>query len=90
MARLNGYRAMQGSQQYIYDGDFIDWAYGDQHIFAFTWEMYPQWGCACGGFRPPQSVIARETERNRDAALYLFEQADCPYRAAGLAANYCS
>jgi murein tripeptide amidase MpaA len=90
MASLNGYKAMQGSTMYIYDGDFIDWAYGDQHIFAFTWEMYPGWGCGCGGFHPSDSVIARETKRNRDAALYLFEQADCPYRAAGLASTYCS
>jgi carboxypeptidase T len=89
MAALNGYHAMQGSQMYIYDGDFIDWAYGDQHIFAFTWEMYPGWGCKCGGFRPPDSVIGRETSRNADAALYLFEQADCPYRQAGLASTHC-
>jgi hypothetical protein len=89
MARLNGYKAMQGSQMYIYDGDFIDWAFGDQHIFAFTWEMYPKWGCACGGFKPDDSVIKRETKRNTDAALYLFEQADCVYRQAGLAGAYC-
>jgi hypothetical protein len=89
MARLNGYKAMQGSQMYIYDGDFIDWAFGDQHIFAFTWELYPPWGCACGGFKPPDSAIARETKRNTDAALYFFEQADCTYRQAGLAAAYC-
>jgi len=90
MASLNGYRAMQGSQMYIYDGDFIDWAYGDQHIFPFTWEMYPKWGCGCGGFHPPDSVIGRETSRNTEAALYLFEQADCPYREAGLAVGHCS
>jgi carboxypeptidase T len=89
MASRNGYKAMQGSSMYIYDGDFIDWAYGDQHIFAFTWELYPAWGCACGGFKPPESVIGPETSRNTDAALYLFEQADCPYRSAGLAAKYC-
>jgi len=80
---------MQGSQMYIYDGDFIDWAFGDQHIFAFTWELYPPWGCACGGFKPPDSVITRETTRNTDPALYFFEQADCTYRQAGLASSYC-
>ena len=90
MASLNGYRAMQGSDMYIYDGDFIDWAYGDQHMFAFTWEMYPRWGCGCGGFHPPDTVIARETTRNTNAALYLLEQADCPYRSAGLGAAHCS
>jgi len=90
MASLNGYHAMQGSHMYIYDGDFIDWVYGDQHIFGFTWEMYPGWGCGCGGFHPPDTVLQQETTRNRDAALYFFEQADCPYSAAGLATKYCS
>ena len=78
MASLNGYKAMQGSQMYIYDGDFIDWAYGDQHIFAFTWEMYPRWGCKCGGFHPPDAVIARETSRNANAALYLLRAGRLP------------
>lgn len=90
MASLNGYKAMQGSSMYIYDGDFIDWAYGDQHMFAFTWEMYPKWGCGCGGFHPPDGVLRHETTRNRDAALYFLEQADCPYREAGLAVGHCS
>jgi murein tripeptide amidase MpaA len=90
MASLNGYRAMQGSQMYIYDGDFIDWAYGVQHIFGFTWEMYPKWGCGCGGFHPPDTVLPRETQRNRAAALYFFEQADCPYSQAGLSTTHCS
>jgi murein tripeptide amidase MpaA len=90
MANLNGYRAMQGSAMYIYDGDFIDWAYGDQGIFAFTFEMYPRWGCRCGGFKPPDSIIERETSRNTDAILFLLEQADCPWRPAGLAAAHCA
>ena len=90
MASLNGYRAMQGSQMYIYDGDFIDWAWGNQHIFSFTWELYPKWGCGCGGFHPSDTAINAQTSRNTDAALYLFEQADCPYREAGLAPTYCS
>ncbi|HEY7024933.1 MAG TPA: M14 family metallopeptidase [Candidatus Limnocylindrales bacterium] len=89
MASLNGYKAMQGSKMYIYDGDFIDWAWATQHIFAFTWELYPKWGCGCGGFHPPDSSIQAQTSRNLDAALYLFEQADCPYREAGLT-SYCS
>ena len=62
MASLNGYHAMQGSQMYIYDGDFIDWAYGDQHIFAFTWEMYPG-----VGLRLRRLPSARLGHRARDA-----------------------
>jgi len=90
MAGLNGYKAHQGSDSYIYSGDFPAWAYGDQRTFVFTIEMYPRWGCdGCHGFYPPYSVVQRETERNREAALYLLEQADCPYRAAGLAADNC-
>lgn len=91
MASLNGYGAMQGSNMYIYDGAFIDWVYGDQRIFPFTFEMYPPWGCkGCGKFHPPDSVIARETKRNRAAVLYILEQAGCPYREAGLAGEYCA
>lgn len=90
MAARNGYRAKQGSDSYIYDGDFSAWAYGDQRIFTWTFEMYPGWGCdGCGGFRPPDDVIERETTRNRGAVLYILEQADCPYRAAGLGATHC-
>ncbi len=89
MATLNGYHAMQGSAMYIYDGAFIDWAYGDQHIFPFTYEMYPGWGCGCGAFHPPDTVLFRETRRNRDAVLWFLEQADCVYREAGLAGAHC-
>ena len=90
MAALNGYRARQGSDSYIYSGDFPAWAYGDQRTFVFTLEMYPPWGCdGCGGFYPPDSVLQRETTRNTETVLYLLEQADCPYRAAALARTNC-
>ena len=90
MASLNGYKAHQGSDSYIYSGDFPAWAYGDQRTFVFTLEMYPPWGCTgCGGFYPPDTVITRETTRNRETVLYLLDQADCPYRSAGLAQTNC-
>ncbi|MEX2548375.1 MAG: M14 family zinc carboxypeptidase, partial [Chloroflexota bacterium] len=90
MAALNGYRAKQGSDSYIYSGDFPAWAYGDQRMFVYTFEMYPKWGCnGCGGFRPPDEVLRRETTRNTEAVLHFLEQADCPYRAAGLGATHC-
>ena len=38
---------------------------------------------------PPDELIARETKRNWKPSLYLVEQADCPYRAIGMAAEYC-
>jgi carboxypeptidase T len=84
MASLNGYRARQGSDSYLYAGDFPAWAYGDQRLFVFTLEMYPPWGAKAGGFYPIGSIVDAQLERNRDAALYFLEQADCPYRAAGL------
>jgi hypothetical protein len=90
MAALNGYKSKQGSDSYIYDGDFPAWAYGDQRMFVYTFEMYPRWGCnGCGAFKPPDEVIERETTRNRDAVLYFLEQADCVYRAAGLGDTHC-
>ncbi|HSH21262.1 MAG TPA: M14 family zinc carboxypeptidase [Candidatus Caenarcaniphilales bacterium] len=89
MAELNGYRPMQGSDLYIYSGDFVAWAYGVHRIVGFTFEMYPPHGANAGGFYPDPSVIGPETRRNRTAALYLLEQAACPYRAAGLGGTHC-
>ena len=86
MAELNGYRAEQGSDLYIVDGDQDDWAYHDQRIFALTIEM-------AAGSRirqyPSASEVAADLERNRPAVLLLLEQADCPYRLAGLGATRC-
>jgi carboxypeptidase T len=87
MAQTNGYTAQQASDLYITDGDMTDWAYGTHKIFAFTFEMYPK--TSNPGFYPPDEVISRETSRNREAALYLAEQADCPYRTIGKQAQYC-
>ncbi|HUR16026.1 MAG TPA: M14 family zinc carboxypeptidase, partial [Candidatus Limnocylindrales bacterium] len=90
MAALNDYVAHQGSDSYIYDGDFPAWGYGNQRVFVFTFEMYPPFGCnGCGGFKPPDELIERETTRNRTAVLYLLEQSDCPWRSAGLGWSNC-
>jgi carboxypeptidase T len=90
MASRNGYVAKQSSSLYITDGDHIDWAYGRQRIFIYTFELYPrdpvpQWD----GFYPPDEVIARETARNREAILYLISEAGCPYRSIGKAQTHC-
>lgn len=85
-AALNGYAAHQASDLYIADGVQHDWMYHDQRIFQFTFEMGP------GGdpnFYPSQDKIGRLTSVNRGAVLYMLEQADCPWRAAGLASTYC-
>jgi len=86
MAALNGYRAEQGSDLYITDGDSGDWAYYRHRVFMYAFEMAPG---AQKRYYPTQAELANDLERNRPAVLYLFEQADCPYRAAGLGATHC-
>jgi carboxypeptidase T len=88
MAATNRYTAEQSSALYITDGDLLDWLWGTYKIFAYTFEMYPT-SSSQGGFYPPGSVIARETSRNKEAALLLAEAADCPYKMIGKQAQYC-
>jgi len=87
MAATNGYRARQSSDMYPTYGDQIDWMYGTQRIFSFTFEMFPRTGTSRR--HVPDERIARETRRNREAVLYLMEMADCPYRAIDKAASFC-
>ncbi len=87
MASSNGYTPEQSSDLYIVDGDMTDWAYGEHNIFAFTFEMYPKGSNP--GFYPPDEVIDRETERNREAIVYLTDIAACPYDAIGKGSQYC-
>lgn len=49
--------------------------------------MYPS-SAGAGGFYPKDSVIPKETSRNREAVLQL-ETADCVYRAIGKEEQYC-
>ncbi|MFF1410953.1 M14 family metallopeptidase [Streptomyces sp. NPDC058289] len=88
MAASNGYTPEQSSDLYITDGTIDDWLWGNQKIFAYTFEMYPT-GSGGGGFYPPDEVIDRETARNKDAVLQLLENADCMYRSIGKQAQYC-
>ena len=69
MAATNGYTPEQASDLYITDGSIDDWLWGDQRIFAYTFEMYPS-SFGGGGFYPPDEVIDRETSRNKAAVLY--------------------
>jgi hypothetical protein len=87
MASSNGYTPQQASDLYITDGTYDDWAYGVHKIFAYTFEMFPVGSNP--GFYPPDEVIAAQTSRNREAVLYLAEQADCVYRVIGKQAQYC-
>lgn len=83
MAGTNGYTPQQSSDLYITDGSIHDWMWGEQRIYSYTFEMYPT-SFGGGGFYPPDEVIDRETNRNREAVLILLEYADCPPRAIGL------
>jgi len=85
-ATLNGYTAMPASQLYIADGTQHDWSYYEQRIFHFTFEMGP----SAVNFYPTPDRIGPLTSANRGAVLYLIEQADCPWREAGLAGAHCA
>ncbi len=89
MAKTNGYTPEQSSDLYVTDGDEIDWLYGVEHIFSFTFELYPKAGSDTAPVYSPESVIAPQTARNRAAILYLISEAACPYAAIGKAAQYC-
>ena len=57
MAARNGYKAEQSSDLYITDGDQIDWLYGSQRIFSFTWELYPpETSTVWGDHYPPDEI----------------------------------
>jgi len=85
MASTNGYTAMQSSSLYVTDGDEIDWAYGHEHIFMYTMELYPSHSQVStdARFYPPDEVIGPQTERNKAAILILLEAASCPYAFIG-------
>jgi len=91
MARLNGYTPMQSSSLYITDGDEIDWAYGHERIWMYTFEMYPSHAKVSSDarFYPPDELIARETNRNKEAVYYLLERAWCPYAVIGKSTQDC-
>jgi len=87
LASLNGYTPEQGSDLYRVPGDQDDWAYHTWGIFPITFEMKPG---AAKRYYPTESELDTDIGNNKTAVLYLFEQADCPYRDAGLAAGHCS
>jgi hypothetical protein len=86
LSAINGYKPEQGSDLYLVSGDQDDWAYHEHSIFAFTFEMRRG---ALKRYYPTQSELATDINNNRPAVLELLEQADCPYRAAGLEATHC-
>lgn len=80
MSETNGYISQQVSNVSAVSGSFVDWAYGRHGIFAYAFEMYPV--TSNPGFYPEDESIKRETERNKQAALYLAEKAAEPRAGA--------
>ena len=90
MAALNGYKAQQSSDLYITDGDQIDWLYGTQRIFSFTWELYPpETATVWGDHYPADENIAPQTARNRAALLYFINAGGCPHSTVGRTRQDC-
>jgi len=89
MASMNGYTAGQSSHYASSDGDEIDWMYATYRIFSFTFELYPDQSVGASSEYEPDTIIAAQTARNREALLYLIDAAGCPYAAIGKAAQYC-
>jgi DNA-binding transcriptional LysR family regulator len=90
MSSMNHYGYEQSSLLFPSDGDEIDWMYGRQGIFSFTFELYPTAAEAGRGIvYIPDEAIAKQTARNRGALLYLIDAAACPYAAIGKAGQYC-
>ncbi len=84
MAARNGYEAEQSSDLYITDGDQIDWMYGTQRIFSFTWELYPpETSTVWGDHYPADENIAAQTANNRAALVYFLRFGWCPYSVLG-------
>jgi carboxypeptidase T len=90
MAARNGYKPMQSSDLYITDGDQIDWMYGRERIFSYTWELYPpETPTVWGDHYPADEKIAPATSHNRSALLYFLTVGACPYDVTGLGRLNC-
>jgi carboxypeptidase T len=90
MAARNHYTAKQSSDLYITDGDEIDWLYGNQRIFSFTWELYPtETPTVWGDHYPADENIAPQTAGNRSALLYFLLAGGCPHSSIGLGKADC-
>jgi hypothetical protein len=55
----------------------------------YTFEMYPAGVTSNSRFYPPDEIIKRETDRNKDAVLQIAEYASCPYTAIGKTRTHC-
>lgn len=80
MSQWNSYTPQQSSELYQASGDTTDWAYGTQHMFAFTFELDPAFSGGGWGFYPGAGVIPEVVQKNWEPFLFMMEYADNPYR----------
>ncbi len=84
-AEITGYRPMKVSDLYCCSGISIDWTYGitkddDVPIFSFGIELWGRGDSPGAAFYPPPSMLPAICESNCEAALYMIEMADDPYK----------
>lgn len=85
MAEITGYRPLQASKFYLDAGDATDWAYAARGVISFTFELAPKSGIGCSGFYPNnQALIDHTVAVNIQAALYLLQVTDNPYKSIPL------
>jgi hypothetical protein len=87
MATRNNYDRVQRGDLQVNDGDIGDWAYAVQGVFALTLDMKKG---KTRPYYPSLNELNDDLVRNRSAVLWFLEQADCPYRAAGLSTGHCA
>lgn len=85
MSAWNGYKPMQAADLYVASGDTVDWAFGQEGIIGFTFELDPKSSFATmldpnRGFYPGQGVIPTVFQKNLEPSLYLIEYSDNPSR----------
>lgn len=71
LGELTGYRPQQAADLYVASGITDDFTYGELGLMSFTTEI-GSWG---DGFDPPYSRIKDFWNENREAALYLINEA---------------
>jgi carboxypeptidase T len=74
MGNLTGYTDQPGYNLYLSSGEMVDWMYYTHGVFGFTIEMSPD------TFYPGDEWIPTAIAENMDAALFLIDCADDPYR----------
>ncbi len=82
MAARNGYKAEQGSSNYVDSGTARDWGYGAWKAFSYTVEL-GVWDY------PADERIKPEMNRIKSSMLWFIDAMGCPYRYIGKAAKYC-